>query len=669
MASPPDAHENSSHGAVYGQMVQARDIHGGVTINVPSAPVAPSSDVSLDPPRLATAVRGRDDLLHTLGEAMAAGAPVPHVLTGPGGFGKTTVAAALAERARSDGWTVFWVRPGSVTASMLEAAIELGGPREEADRLRGTRRQAARWVWRHLDEAPRPWLLVIDNADRPEELDPDNRVGDQLGWMRASPGGFVLVTSRVDDPALWAPAEVHRIGELDAVSATTALADHAGLPDLPGADVLAERLSGVPLALSLAGRILATHRVVFPDAHALLDRLDQNFGELDQLAAPFVTGRDTDRRLLSNVWDLSLRLVTEKDAFAAPLLRLLAILGPEAREVPLRRLPLSELGGGSFDGLDEAAFARTINALVIHGLVTVTNQQEEVSLWLHPLVSETIRAGFTANDVPFLRTAEQLLSRVRGRDLLLESMSHWALSRLYERLVPEQPGASVVMSIAAARALIHLGEFGESARIFTRLAAVAENSLGDTHPITLTARHHLGEALQKANDLDTAEAIHRDVLAAREATLGQDHPAVLDSRHQLAMIHGERGDWAAAEVESRAVLEARMRQEGPEQRATQAAMENLAFVIMSRGDLTSAESMFREVWAIRTRVWGEQHPLTAQAEFYVGLNLLEQGNTHLAQDAFKNALLVWTRTLGSDHPDTRLAREQLGEATRRLREA
>lgn len=151
MTPPHDAPSpkgNCARGDVYGQLIQARDIHGGVTVNAPQAP-APVADVSLDPPRPAAAVRGRTELLAGLRGAMERGAPVPHVLTGPGGFGKTTVAAALAEHARSEGWTVFWVRPDAILPSMLEVAVELGGSREEAEPFKTAPLQAARWVWRH----------------------------------------------------------------------------------------------------------------------------------------------------------------------------------------------------------------------------------------------------------------------------------------------------------------------------------------------------------------------------------------------------------------------------------------------------------------------------------------------------------------------------------------
>ncbi|GAB2493420.1 tetratricopeptide repeat protein [Nocardiopsis aegyptia] len=668
MVSPPDAHDNAVHGAVSGQLVQARNIHGGVTINVPPAPPAPLSDVSLDPPRLATAVRGRDELLAELGAAMEVGAPVPHVLTGPGGFGKTTVAAALAEQARADGWTVFWVRPGSVAASMLEAAVEVGGSRAEADRVRPTRRQAARWVWRHLDNAPRPWLLVIDNADRPEELDPENRPGDQLGWMRASPGGFVLVTSRVDDPAQWAPARVHRIGQLDGDAATGALSDHAGLVGLPGARALAERLGGVPLALFLAGRILATHQVLFPDARALLHGLDQGVSKLDELAAPLVSGGDTERTLLSGVWELSLRLVSENEPKAAVLLRLLSVLGPFASEIPLRRLPITELGAGVLGRLSEAELARLVNALVVHGLISVVSPQGETALRLHPLVSETVRARFGESDLPLVEEAERLLALQRDHDLGFELRAQSTVTDLYLRLRFRADPAVIDSIVSGARSLMLLNFTDEALSVLEPAVEEAVGALGASHPATLRAQHAVGDVFRAQEQIEEAEAVYRAVHRVREESLGPTHPETLTTRHQLALMAGLRGDLDTAEEGFRAVWEA-LAEAAPEDHTTSLqALENLAYVRMLRGDLEAAEEGFRHVLRVRREVLGSRHPVTVSSEFYVARNAFERGDHTRAEKGFGRAFRERVRILGEDHPTTQAAREWWEKAQRRLRE-
>ncbi|MGQ4270297.1 tetratricopeptide repeat protein [Nocardiopsis changdeensis] len=646
-------HVNSVDGGVYGRLVQARDIHS-LTINAGERPAPPpGADVVLDPPRPATAVRGREGLVGELLAQMRAGAAVPHVLTGPGGFGKTTVAAELAGRARAEGRTVFWVRPGSVAASMIEVAVELGGSRREAEEVRTARHLAMRWVWRHLDDAPRPWLLVIDNADRPEELDPENRPGDQLGWMRASPGGFVLVTTRVDDPAQWAPARIHRVEALEAGAAAAALADHSALAGTAGAEELAERLGRVPLALSLAGRILATHRVLFPDARALLARLEEGVDRLDELAAPFVTGPDVDRRLLSGVWDLSLRSVAEREPYARPLLQVLAVLGSNAVPVPLRRLPPAELASGPLEGLDDVGLARAVNALIVHGLVALGEHGGEAALRMHPLVAETVRAGIT--DGAVADTTEHLLGEGRGHDLLMEVNAYQALEQVWERLPGGTDRAVFRLGTHRLRALMLLGFEAEAQRALSVLAGEAAEHLGAAHPETLKARHALGDALRAMNRFEEAAKAYREVHRDREAVLGPRHPDTLSSLHQVALLALLLGETEIAEEGFRRILD--LHAESEEEPTALHAQENLSYIHMLRGDHERAEAGFQRIREVRHRLLGARHPDTIDADYYLARNAAESGRHSQAVVLFDGVVRAREEVLGTDHPLTRLARE------------
>lgn len=666
MASPPEAHNHTS-GPVYGHLIQARDIHGDVTVNAARS-AAPVHDVGLDPPRLATAVRGRDVLLAVLRDAMERGAPVPHVLTGPGGFGKTTVAASLAEHARSEGWTVFWVRPDTILPSMLEVAVELGGTREEAEGFRTAPRSAARWVWRHLDASPRPWLLVIDNADQPELLDPVNRPGEQRGWMRSSPGGFVLVTSRVDDPALWAPAQVHRVDSLEGPDAVNALIDHAGGRELPGAQELAARLGGVPLALFLAGRILATHGVLFPAPNSLLAHLDKDLARLDELSAPLVTGEDGERRLLSGVWELSLRMVGERDPHAEAVLLTLALLGPRSRTVPLRRLPLSGLLdhvlAPSEHPLDEAAFARAVNALAVHGLVEVDQLHEEVGLRLHPLVSETVRARLGADDARLVIGVAELLAGQVDEDPWFELGAFAALNAVASRVPALGPAFLVETGLAEATAHIQLGQFAEAEGSAGAARRTAEEALGPDHPLTLQARHLIAEGLLFQEHVSEAEREYLALLEDRRRALGAEHPRTLDTLHQIALVAGMRDDWASARAQHEEILRARLRVQGPEAVETLASMDALGYAAMHESDLSAAEELFREVERTRERLLGREHRLTMNATYKLGLLALRRGRPSDARIHFRAVLETRSRVLGEDHPQTQLARERLAGVPR-----
>ncbi|SHI96382.1 Tetratricopeptide repeat-containing protein [Nocardiopsis flavescens] len=658
MDSPSGPRANTVHGDVYGRLLQARDIHS-VTIGAGERPAPPpGADVVLDPPRPAVAVRGREGLVGDLLAEMRAGTDVPHVLTGPGGFGKTTVAAELAQRARAEGRTVFWVRPGGVAASMIEVAVELGGSRREAEEVRATRHLAMRWVWRHLDGAPRPWLLVIDNADRPEELDPEHRPGDQLGWMRASPGGFVVVTTRVDDPAQWAPARLHRVGPLEAGAAASALADHAAPEGAAGAGELAERLGRVPLALALAGRILATHRVLFPDARALLARLEEGVERLDELAAPFVTGPDADRRLLSGVWDLSLRLVAEREPYARPLLQVLSVLGPDAVPVPLRRLPPAELASGPLEGLDDVRLARTINTLLVHGLVTLGGHGGETSLRSHPLVSETIRAGI--GDSAVTDVVSRLLRRRPDNDFTLEASAYAALAGVLTRLHHARHPAVVQASVGRFRVAMLLGGREEAERSLALLAETARAALGGTHPEALRARHAWADALRALDRWEEAGRVYDSVHRDRRDRLGPDHPDTLSSLHQVALIAGLRGDLEASEQGFHAVLAAHGGRE--EEPTAVSALQNLSSIRMLRGDTGAAWEGFLRVREIRGRLLGEDHPDTLEADYYLAGAAAERGEHALAAEMFDRFARSRAEAVGEDGPMVAEARARAERA-------
>ncbi|PSK97111.1 tetratricopeptide repeat protein [Murinocardiopsis flavida] len=676
---------NAVRGAVHGTLLQARDIHGEVHLHSAPPPAA-LDDVHLDPPRPTTDTRGRTALLDDLADAMDAGGSRPHVLAGPGGIGKSTVAAELAHRAAARGRTVFWVRTGNVLASMLEVAVELGAPRAEAEQLFPTPGRAARWVWRHLAAAPVPWLLVFDNIDRPAELAPTRTLAEGLDWLRGDPAGFVLVTTRVGDAAVWAPAVLHEVAPLNAESAAAVLADHAGAAGSAGASDLADRLGGYPLALALAGRILATHRTLFQDCHALLAHIDGAVSRLDALTLPLddAHGAGRSRRLLSGAWELSLELIPPEQApEAAPLLRLLSVLGPDGAAVPLARLPVGLLRGGSVDAgdrtLDEPAVARALNALVVHGLVELTGLGgtggtgrgdaggpggggRGPGLRVHPLIGESVRAGLGDRAAATADDAVRLLEAQPGRDPALEHAAYLAVRDLRSHALGPVHADTLTAEVRRARLTLQRGDSARAYAELSTVAAEAERALGAEHRVTLTARHHAGDALLAGGRLDEAVAQFRSVLDARTRISGPDHPDTLSARHQLALIAVKRGDWDTAETELRLLLAVWERRAETEDQSALFTRQNLAYVDLRKGRNTAAEAGFRRVLAARERLLGADHPATLDVHYYLALTALERGDLPAARSGFASVAHAMGEVLGPDHPDTRLARARLAEA-------
>lgn len=161
---------------------------------------APAADLALALPPAARAsgpLIGRDDELAALGAALAVpGAAC--VLRGPGGIGKTRLAAAAAEQAARDGLSVVWWRLAGVDQvadALARLAAELG-----VDTVREPPLAAAL--------AARPTLLVADNA---EHLLDAGLSAHLRSLHAAAPSLRLLVTSRTSIDGL---AE-QRLGALD----------------------------------------------------------------------------------------------------------------------------------------------------------------------------------------------------------------------------------------------------------------------------------------------------------------------------------------------------------------------------------------------------------------------------------------------------------------------
>lgn len=157
-------------------------------------------------------LRDRVELLARLRTALEDGrANQVYVLYGLGGCGKTAVASEIFRSATTAGGRIgLWVNASDLTslrAGMLAVAADRGAGEGELTAARSGLRAAADLVWDRLDRSEQPWLLVVDNADDPAIL----RDG---GWLRTSPRGTTVVTTRQVAARWWPGAELHHVGVL-----------------------------------------------------------------------------------------------------------------------------------------------------------------------------------------------------------------------------------------------------------------------------------------------------------------------------------------------------------------------------------------------------------------------------------------------------------------------
>ncbi|MFF3963363.1 tetratricopeptide repeat protein [Streptomyces griseorubiginosus] len=89
------------------------------------------------------------------------------------------------------------------------------------------------------------------------------------------------------------------------------------------------------------------------------------------------------------------------------------------------------------------------------------------------------------------------------------------------------------------------GELDEARSEFEAILAHRRDSLGDTHPDTLTARHELALVLRDQGELDRARSKLEAILAHRRDSLGDTHPDTLSTFQAIAgrNVLGSPSNW------------------------------------------------------------------------------------------------------------------------------
>jgi hypothetical protein len=139
---------------------------------------------------------GRETFLTQLRARFLASYGQRQAICGLGGLGKTQLAVEYVHRYREEYQTILWVRAEnaeSLGASFGEIAELLDLPERQAEQQEQVVQAVLRWLQGH-----HKWLLVLDNADEPEQVvsclpaDGDGHVllthaGDSLETVRNSP--------------------------------------------------------------------------------------------------------------------------------------------------------------------------------------------------------------------------------------------------------------------------------------------------------------------------------------------------------------------------------------------------------------------------------------------------------------------------------------------------
>ncbi|MFF2507823.1 tetratricopeptide repeat protein [Streptomyces sp. NPDC058067] len=595
-----------------------------------------------------------------------------YVLHGLGGCGKTAVAYTLFRHATDDAGRIgLWVNasdPASLRAGMLAVAADRGASDAELTGARSGLRPAADLVWHYLDRSDQRWLLVLDNADTPAIL----RDGS---WLRTSPTGTVVVTTRQAAAHWWPGAELLQFGVLprdDAARVLQDLAPHAG--SVEDAAEVADRLGHLPLALTLAGGFLA-HQVLDPWTLADYRRsLDGNPGlhPVELIDQGAEAGSDS-RHLLSRTWQLSLdALATQGLPEAAVLLRLLSCWAGDP--LPLQVLTRAEIDPGLHPSRVESA----LRGLLDHSLIELV-PGEVRGLRTHGILLDSVAQATPGDQRDQLVTAgAQLLQAVlpeapgRGAQnpVVMQLVPHvmallrravgWGVSR---PMVEAAAGCALRMVITVHRA----GDYASALALANEALEVSTPFLGEDDAFAFRFRQRIGTSLFRLGKFEESEAVARQALEVFEQMLGPDAPDALESCLQLVGPLYNLGRLEEACSLARRAVRGREGELGRLHPLTLVARRVLLELAAARGDAALPDrddiaASGPDVIADCRGAMGEEHPITLGAEHIYALVLVNTAKPGEALPYIHKAISGYGKIYPQDYPLLLSARSLLSSA-------
>ena len=643
-------------------------------------------DVSNLPARNPRFVGRGEDLERLRADLLAGSVPgvVPvQAVHGLGGIGKTTLALEYGYRFASDYDVIWWVpaeQPTMVVAALARLASRLG-VRELRDQL-----EMVSALFDLLRGRSR-WLLIYDNAERPERLE---------GLFPPDGGGHLLVTSRWS--AWGREASPQRLQVLPRTESVEFLRRRTGAVNLSALDALAEVVGDLPLALEEAAAYVEETQVDLEDYVCLVrERAREMFG-----LAGLDEGELGDRRRVATVWSVSLNRIHTEVPAAEALLSLCAFLAPEVpRELPTEhpQVLAAELAAVVSDRL---RYNRILAAIRRYSLATVSSSGLELHrlvqtviqsrltgecerIWIHAAVS-LLREAFPNDSgavsswsrceqlLPHLLTVTGHAARVgipgEAAGWLLGQASAYLRQRGQHRLAKPVAERALTATEAAlgsddvqtawrrdelGRVMRALGDLTGARAHFESGLQIAEAALGSEHPSLIVWLHDLGGVLRALRNLSGALALYQRAIEIGEAALGsggQDADVrrieVIGALRAIGPLSGVRTQYAHA---------VRVSEAAP---ALGAQRIDLATVLEDQHELSAVRTMIERLLQIGDDVLGPDDPQVGRWRNDFGQVLEALGDLSGARDQLERALQIGAVALGPDDPEVARWRNNLG---------
>jgi tetratricopeptide (TPR) repeat protein len=648
------------------------------------------------------------------------------VLLGLGGQGKTQMALEYCRIQRSDGdqnlYGIFWVDSSSQESQRR-------GYRDIAKRIRSQEEfkddtGAVDFVVQYLADCEQPWLMVLDNLDKPDEM------SNIRGFIPQSSLGRVLITSRHHaTKQLGSSITLDAMEESEALELllrSTSVANEG--PALLSARAVVERLGYLPLAIDHARAYVTLRQLSFD--HFLQEyetRKTRVLKETPALSAyqrPQSSGERRVTLVVFTTWEMSLEqllALSDHPDDIRDILQLFASFHPRGiserllsaytldrnRDMETPAIYFVKDGAWDHEQFETLViWMRTLSLLQFS-----RSANNEISLTFHRLVTEWLFlkggrlstdhvtdlslfhiSSYTQSfsDLGLLELAQrqqllaqvehilpQLLLRPPRKDLLSAGYIFGRLYRscgiltsserplLWTKLgftdLQDENNETYLKCLNVLGLLyVDLGRFEESELVLGQARRKCETAVGMDHTLTLDAVSALGTLYWSTARPVEAEQMFNQALAGYENILGKGHTSTLKAMNKLGLLYRDMFRLAEAEQMFNRALLGYQKSRGSEHISTLSTLNNFGLLYRDFFRLKKAEEMFNRALPGMEKVLGKEHNSTLAVMSNLGRVCRDLGRLGEAEQILKRALEGREKTLGNQHASTLVTVNALG---------
>ncbi|PSL52849.1 tetratricopeptide repeat protein [Saccharothrix carnea] len=598
---------------------------------------------------------GRDELLEQLRLRLSEAGPtavLPEALHGMGGVGKSQTVVEYIHRHASEYEVVWWIsaeQPAQIKSGFVELAKKIGvAASGSAETAVPAVLEALR-----LGEPYRRWILVFDNADRPQDVRQYFPAGN----------GHIVVTSRNSEWGGFArPVAVDLFTREESIEL---LHRRAGDLDDAEADALAEALGDLPLAVEQAAAWRAQTGMQVSE---YLQLLEQNRTELLEAGTS-----SEDQLPVAAAWNVPLNRLKHDHRAAFQFLHVCAFFGPEPISQKLfrgvRGLTVPDALRDALN--DPIKLSRAIREISRYSLAKIDHRNN--ALQLHRLVQTVMKNRLNQEEQDMMRHAVHVLL-VNGDPGDPDASTNWPR---YAELLPHALVSKVVdcqdrwvrvLVLNLVRYLLNSGDFGGARDLAGQASESWRKTLGEREFDTLEVTRRYGISLRRLGRIEEARALNQRTYELFREVVGDDHEGMLNMLDTLALDQRAQGVFGEELLTRQRVYDRAVEILGEDDPQTLSYANNLASLLRLMGDYDAALTLDRDTLRRREAVLGSDHPLTFSSHNSVCMDLRELGHYVDAARRQEEKLAQQRELFGDDHPQVIGASRNLSVALRKAGE-